>query len=145
LLARRGEEFARPLQRAVRDLMTECCGVVRTEEGLREGLVRLDEVAERAQALEVRPDLAGYADLAHAMDLQGSLLAARATLECALERRESRGAQARLDYPDTDPELAANLVWRLDRPISRETPSEASPEVAALVSGQVDLTGRLLE
>ena len=31
LLARRGEEFARPLQRALRDLMTECCGVVRTE------------------------------------------------------------------------------------------------------------------
>jgi succinate dehydrogenase / fumarate reductase flavoprotein subunit len=145
LLARRGEEFARPLQRAVRDLMTECCGVVRTEEGLREGLGRLGEVAERAQELEVRPDLAGYADLAHALDLQGSLLAARATLECALERRESRGAQARLDYPDTDPELATNLVWSLDRPISRETPSEPSPEVAALAAGEVDLTGRLLE
>jgi succinate dehydrogenase / fumarate reductase, flavoprotein subunit len=145
LLARRGEEFARPLQRAVRDLMTECCGVVRTEEGLQEGLARLEGVIERAKTIEVRPDLAGYADLAHAMDLHGSLLAARATLECALERRESRGAQARLDYPETDPEQSGNLIWSLDRPISRETPSKASPEVAALAAGEVDLTGRLLE
>jgi succinate dehydrogenase / fumarate reductase, flavoprotein subunit len=145
LLARRGDEFARPLQRAVRDLMTECCGVVRTEEGLQEGLLRLDHVTQRAQGLEVRPDLAGYADLAHAMDLQGSLLAARATLECALERRESRGAHARLDYPDEDPELQVNLVWSQDHPISREAPPEPSAEVAALAAGEVDLTGRLLE
>ena len=47
LLARRGEEFARPLQRALRDLMTDCCGVVRSEGGLRAGLDRLDEVRAR--------------------------------------------------------------------------------------------------
>ena len=103
-----------PLQRAVRDLMSECCGVVRSEDGLEKGLARLDEVVERASSMEVRPDLAGYADLAHAFDLEGSLLAARATLECALERRESRGAHSRLDYPDQDPRLRVNLVW--DRP-----------------------------
>jgi succinate dehydrogenase / fumarate reductase, flavoprotein subunit len=148
LLARRGDEFARPLQRAVRDLMTECCGVVRFEDGLREGLARLEEVKEQARSLEVRPDLAGYADLAHAVDLQGSLLAARATLECALERRESRGAQIRLDYPDQDPELSVNLVWDVDRGITHERPSEAPPEVAELaVATAVDLdtTGRLVE
>jgi succinate dehydrogenase / fumarate reductase, flavoprotein subunit len=145
LLARRGDEFARPLQRAVRDLMTECCGVVRTEEGLQEGLMRLNGVAERTQALEVRPDLAGFADLAHAFDLHGSLLAARATLECALERRESRGAHARLDYPDQDPQLVANLVWGLGGHISREVPAEPSPEIAALAAEEVDLAGRLLE
>jgi succinate dehydrogenase flavoprotein subunit len=146
LLARRGEEFARPLQRAVRDLMTECCGVVRTEEGLREGLARLDEVAQAAEALEVRPDLAGYADLAHAIDLQGSLLAARATLECALERRESRGAHIRLDYPEQDPELTVNLVWGLDGGIVRERPPEPSPEVMALArSAEIHTADRLLE
>jgi succinate dehydrogenase flavoprotein subunit len=147
LLSRRGEEFARPLQRAVRDLMTECCGVVRSEEGLREGLARLDEVAHAAQELEVRPDLAGYDDLAHAIDLQGSLLAARATLACALERRESRGAHTRLDYPEQDPELQLNLVWRLDGDIGRESPPEPSQEVMALAGGGeiVDIADRLLE
>src|ERR687897_1250169 len=146
LLAVRGAEFARPLQRAVRDLMTECCGVVRTEEGLEEGLARLGEVTEAARALEVRPDLAGYADLAHAFDLQGSLLAARATLECALERRESRGAHVRLDYPNQDPQLRVNLVWGLDAEITRELPPEPSPEVMVLAAGpDVDSAGRLLE
>jgi succinate dehydrogenase / fumarate reductase flavoprotein subunit len=146
LLARRGDEFARPLQRAVRDLMTECCGVVRSEEGLREGISRLDDVAHAAQALEVRPDLAGYADLAHAIDLQGSLLAARATLDCALERRESRGAHTRLDYPEQDPELAVNLVWGLDGAIVRESPPEPTPEVAELAGPtELDTAERLLE
>jgi succinate dehydrogenase / fumarate reductase, flavoprotein subunit len=146
LLARRGEEFARPLQRAVRNLMTECCGVVRSEESLREGSAGLDEVAEAARTLEVRPDLAGYADLAHAIDLQGSLLAARATLDCALERQESRGAHIRLDYPEQDPELAVNLVWALDGGIDRETLPEPSHEVMALAGGAgLDTADRLLE
>ena len=128
LLSRRGEEFARPLQRAVRDLMSECCGVVRSEQGLHEGLTRLSEVEERAQSLEVRPDIAGYADLAHAFDLHGSLLAARATLECALQRRETRGAHNRSDFPDLDPGLQVNLVWSLDGTLERQpvAPSPAS-------------------
>jgi hypothetical protein len=146
LLARRGEEFARPLQRAVRDLMTECCGVVRNEDGLEEGLARLDEVVERAASMEVRPDLAGYADLAHAFDLEGSLLAARATLESALERRESRGAHARLDYPEQDPRLRVNLVWDRDGGITAERPGEPSARVAALAGGpEIETIGRLLE
>src|SRR5207244_241222 len=70
LLARRGEEFPRPLQRAVRDLMSECCGVVRSEKGLRAGLTRLEELAVRMRDMEVRPDIAGYDDLAHAFDLK---------------------------------------------------------------------------
>nr|MBA2740521.1 FAD-binding protein [Actinomycetota bacterium] len=85
LLARRGSEFPRPLQRALRDPMSECCGVVRSEEGLREGLACLAEIRSHTDEIEVRPDIAGYADLAHAFDLHGSLLAGRATLESALE------------------------------------------------------------
>ncbi len=145
-LARRGEEFARPLQRALRDLMSECCGVVRSADGLQEGLARLDRVGERARAMEVRPDLAGYADLAHAFDLQGSLLGARATLECALERRESRGAHARLDYPDEDPRMRVNLVWDSVGGITQERPGEPSAAVAVLAGDpEIGTAGRLLE
>ena len=126
--------------------MSECCGVVRSEEGLEAGLARLDEVTVRSRAMEVRPDLAGYADLAHAFDLEGSLLAARATLECALERRESRGAHSRLDYPDQDPRLRVNLVWNRNGGITRERPGEPSAAVAALAGGpNVEIAGRLLE
>jgi succinate dehydrogenase / fumarate reductase, flavoprotein subunit len=145
LLARRGDEFARPLQRAVRDLMSESCGVVRSEKGLQEGLARLERAGERARTMEVRPDLAGYADLAHAFDLHGSLLVARATLECALERRESRGAHSRLDYPDQEPRLRVNLVWDRDGGITVERPAEPSAAVAALAGPDIETTGRLLE
>jgi succinate dehydrogenase flavoprotein subunit len=146
LLSRRGEEFARPLQRAVRDLMSECGGVVRSEDGLRDGLARLDEVAARARDMEVRPDIAGYDDLAHALDLQGSLLAARATLECALERRETRGAHNRVDFPGQDPGLQVNLVWAADGAIAGEPIPKPSPAVAALAGGpDFDVPGRLLE
>jgi succinate dehydrogenase / fumarate reductase flavoprotein subunit len=146
LLARRGEEFARPLQRAVRDLMSECGGVVRSEDGLRDGLARLEEVAARARDLEVRPDIAGYDDLAHALDLQGSVLAARATLECARERRETRGAHNRVDFPEQDPALQVNLVWAPDGNIAGEPIPQPSPAVAALAGGpDLDVRGRLLE
>jgi succinate dehydrogenase / fumarate reductase, flavoprotein subunit len=146
LLARRGDEFARPLQRVVRDLMSECCGVVRSEEGLREGLERLVEVAAWAQDVEVRPDIAGYDDLAHAFDLHGSLLAARATLECALERRETRGAHVRTDFPEQDPELQVNLVWARDGAVARRRVPKPSAAVAALAGGsELDAAGRLLE
>ena len=146
LLARRGEEFARPLQRAVRDLMSECGGVVRSEDGLRDGLTRLDEVVARARDLEVRPDIAGYDDLAHAFDLRGSLLAARATLECARERRETRGAHNRLDFPEQDPGLQLNLVWAADGTIAAEPIPQSSAAVAALARGpEPDIPSRLLE
>ena len=148
LLAQRGgQEFPRPLQRAVRDLMSEHAGVVRSEDGLTQGLRKLDEVAGRMGAMEVRPDIAGFDDLVHAFDLRGSVLAARATLECALERRETRGAHNRADFPHRDPELAVNLLWRPGEPVAREAVNEPSAEVAALLVGrdEVEVTGRLLE
>ena len=146
LLARRGDELVRPLQRAVRDLMSERCGVVRSENGLREGLAGLEEITRRAREVEVRPDLAGYADLAHAFDLEGSLLAARATLECALERRETRGAHNRSDFPDRDPALQVNLAWTREGGVTRQAIGAPSPEVAAFADGaELELAGRLLE
>jgi succinate dehydrogenase / fumarate reductase flavoprotein subunit len=146
MLARRGDEFARPLQRALRDLMSEHCGVVRSERILREGLRALGDIRARTRALEVRPDIAGYADLAHAFDLHGSLLAARATLECALERRETRGAHNRTDFPAQDPALRVNLVWMTDSPIAHDTIAAPSARVAALAGGEeLEIAGRLLE
>jgi succinate dehydrogenase / fumarate reductase, flavoprotein subunit len=146
LLARRGDEFARPLQRALRDLMWEHCGVVRSEAALRLGLRALNELSARTAALEVRPDIAGYADLAHAFDLGASLLAARATLDCALERRETRGAHNRADFPAQDPALRVNLTWTPDGRVAHHPIAAPSAAVAALSDlPELDVAGRLLE
>jgi succinate dehydrogenase / fumarate reductase flavoprotein subunit len=144
MLALRGRENVRALQRAVRDTMTQRAGVVRDEAGLTAGLSELDMVHDRVRGLGVHPDLAGFQDLAHAFDLQASLVAARATLEAARERRESRGCHNRRDFPVSDPALQVNLVWSPTTGITREEIPSMSPDVAELVR-DVETDGKLVE
>ena len=73
----------------------------------------------------VHPDIAGYQDLAHAFDLKSAALAARATLEAALERRETRGCHNRSDYPETDAVAAGEPgLVALDRGHARGDPAD---------------------
>ncbi|GER23315.1 oxidoreductase [Zafaria cholistanensis] len=147
LLQERGTESARRLQREVRNLMTEHAGVVRTEQGLQEGLRKLDALEERAQHVTAHPDIAGFDDLAHAYDLLGSLLAARATLECALERRETRGCHNRSDFPDMDPSLQGNFTWSPAGGVSFEALPPAPDSFRSLAEANADdsVAGKLVE
>ena len=146
LLASEGTENVRALQREVRNLMTEHAGVVRDEAGLLAGLEKLGSVEARMKDVGIHPDIAGFADLSHAFDLRSSVLAARATLECALERRETRGCHNRSDYPEMDPEMRVNLVWSSSTGVVREPIPEVSPDVAALMhTGEISQEGKLVE
>lgn len=144
LLASDGPENVRALQRAIRDMMTECAGVVRDETGLTAGLARLDEIEARMENVGIHPDIAGFQDLAHAYDLKSAALSARATLEAALERRETRGCHNRSDYPDMDPQLQVNLVWSPETGVSRE-PIGAIPEEISELIREVSQDGKLVE
>ncbi len=145
LLAADGPENVRALQRAIRDTMTEHAGVVRSEEGLRAGLAELDAIEARIAQVGVHPDIAGFQDLAHAFDLKSAALAARATLEAALERRETRGCHNRSDYPELDPALQVNLVWSPSTGVVRESIPEIPAEIAELMGGEISLAGKLVE
>jgi succinate dehydrogenase / fumarate reductase flavoprotein subunit len=148
---RHGSEFARPLQRALRDTMWETCGVVRDQVGLQHGLDRVAELQELARDVDVRPSSEGYADLAHALDLRASLMAAEASLLGALARRESRGAHQRRDFPQLDTDLRVNFRTRLDGTshltITAQPVPPVPPELASWTeSGEVlGVAGRLLE
>lgn len=144
LLAADGRENVRGLQRAIRNTMTEHAGVVRSEEGLRQGLAELDLIEGRMEDIGIHPDIAGFQDLAHAFDLKASALAARATMEAALERRETRGCHNRSDFPDTDPTLQVNLVWSPRDGVAREAIPEIPEEIAELMR-EVDTAGKLVE
>jgi succinate dehydrogenase / fumarate reductase, flavoprotein subunit len=137
---RHGREFARPLQRALRDAMWETCGVVRDQAGLRRGLERVAELRELAREVDVRPTAEGYADLAHALDLRASLAAAEATLLGALARNESRGAHQRRDYPELDPELQVNLQSRLDGDRHLTIAAQPVPPVPSELKAWADAT-----
>ena len=144
LLASHGTENVRTLQRAIRDMMTENAGVVRNETGLKEGLARLDKIEERMSNIGIHPDIAGFQDLAHAYDLKSSALSARATLEAALERRETRGCHNRSDFPETDAGMQVNLVWSLENGITHEPVESVPPEIDKLIR-EVSLEGKLVE
>jgi len=139
-----GREHVRPLQRALRNLMTEHAGVVRDEAGLLLGLTKLEEIEACSADIGVHPDLAGFQDLAHAFDLRSSLVAGRATLEAALERRETRGCHNRSDYPALDPSLQVNLVWSGPGRLARETIPPVPDDIAALMR-EVSTAGKYVE
>lgn len=133
LLAADGEENVRALLRSVRHLMTEHAGVVRDETGLTAGLAALAEVEARTAHVGVHIDIGGFQDLAYAYDLRSTLLAARATLECARERRETRGSHHRSDHPGVDPDLTVTLVWSPATGVRREPVPPTPTHIAELM------------
>ncbi|WBQ03632.1 FAD-dependent oxidoreductase [Kribbella sp. CA-293567] len=144
LLAADGPENVRALQRALRNTMTEHAGVVRDEQGLLTGLAELDTLEGRMKDVGVHPDIAGFQGLAHAFDLKAATLAARATLEAAVERRETRGCHNRSDHPASDQSLQVNLVWSGPGRIEHEQIPPIPEEIAALMQ-DVSTIGKLVE
>jgi succinate dehydrogenase / fumarate reductase, flavoprotein subunit len=92
----------------------------------------------------VHPDIASYKDLAHAFDLRSAAVAARATLEAALERRETRGCHNRSDYPEAAESLRVNLVWSGPGRLEREAIPPIPDEIASLMH-DVSAADTLLE
>ena len=144
LLAVDGPENVRSVQRSLRNLMTEHAGVVRDEDGLLQGLQALHKLEEQMHKIGVHPDIAGFGDLAHAFDLKAAALAARATLESALERRETRGCHNRSDYPHLDPNLQVNMIWSPVTGVTREATAPI-PEVIRDLMHEVSTDGKLAE
>jgi succinate dehydrogenase / fumarate reductase flavoprotein subunit len=150
-LIKEGNELARPLQRAIRDVMWEGCGVIKNGDKMLAGLARLAEIRQAAGDVDVRPNSEGFIDLALALDLRGSLYAAEATLRSAVERQESRGCHQRSDYPDLSPALEINIRVKLGpdgRLLTHQRPAAPIPEGLSRYLDQtqeVEVAGRLLE
>ena len=151
-LVRHGTELARALQRELRDLMWEQCGVVRDGDGLARGLERLADIQHRIGDVDVRPNEEGWNDLAHVLDLRAGVVVAKATLMGALARRETRGCHNRADYPELDPALQVNFQMQLDAEgeLTEPRPVPVASVRAALQEWldrpwDVDFEGRLLE
>jgi succinate dehydrogenase / fumarate reductase flavoprotein subunit len=149
-LVHNGSEFARPLQRALRNAMWQHCGVVRDEDGIKQGLRKVAEIGSALPDIDVRPSSEGFGDLAHVLDLRASLATAEASLSAALARAETRGAHNRSDHPKLDPDMSHNLVVRrTDAGLNIEP--QSIPPVAEELRPLVEdtpiesFTGRLLE
>jgi succinate dehydrogenase flavoprotein subunit len=108
-LGRPAGESPFKLQAEIQDVMSAHAPIVRDGPGLTAGLQKLHEIATRAPACGT----GGSSTLAFnpgwhtAYDLRSMLVNAEALLRTAIERKESRGAHARSDFPKADDELSS--------------------------------------
>ncbi|MEX2259169.1 MAG: succinate dehydrogenase flavoprotein subunit [Woeseia sp.] len=95
-------------------VMQNHAAVFRTGESLGEGVELLGKTyASFADVRVTDRSLVWNTDLVETLELENLLLNATATIESAENRKESRGAHAREDYPDRDDEnwMKHTLAW----------------------------------
>ena len=84
-------------------IMQEHFSVYRTEEVMREGVERLEALADELANVKISDDHRIFnTELIEAMELENLMALARSTAAGALARTETRGAHARDDFPERD-------------------------------------------
>lgn len=91
-------EIHRDLQKTMHNLV----GIFRTEEDLKKALAKMEELKRRAANARTDGSRLYNPEWHLARDLQNMLVCSEAIARAALERKESRGAHSRLDFPKTD-------------------------------------------
>ncbi|QFU82940.1 L-aspartate oxidase [Natronorubrum aibiense] len=113
LAAADGDATPETLLEELGDLLWTHAGILRNEDGLREGLDHLEDLRARTADLQIDGDRTSRS-FEYAVDLSMSLTVAEVLLRTALERTESRGAHYRTDFPETDPDWRQNLIVSAD-------------------------------
>lgn len=86
-------------------IMQTHSAVFRTGDSMQEGVEKIDEVFKRMSDLSVSDtSLVFNTDLIETLELDNLMGNARVSMYAALNRKESRGAHAREDFPDRDDE-----------------------------------------
>jgi succinate dehydrogenase / fumarate reductase flavoprotein subunit len=99
---RDGQENPYMVQKDLQEAMQELVGIVRNEDEMRQGLDNIDQLRVRANKVGVTGNREYNPGWHTALDLKNLLTVSEAITRAALERKESRGAQFREDYPNKD-------------------------------------------
>ena len=103
ILHNEGGEDPYEIRHQLREAMDRHLGVFRTHDSLVAGLDRLRALAERCRRVSVKDKGRIYnLDLISVLELENLLDLAEVAMLSALAREESRGAHARLDFPQRD-------------------------------------------
>jgi succinate dehydrogenase / fumarate reductase flavoprotein subunit len=95
----------------LQDTMQKLVGIFRIDGDLREALVELDKLKERASKMRVEGSRMFNPGWHLSRDVHNMLVVSEACTRAALARRESRGAHSRLDFTNTEAEWGKkNLV-----------------------------------
>jgi succinate dehydrogenase / fumarate reductase flavoprotein subunit len=129
------------IQEALQDLMGTYVGIARTADDLESALAALGELRNRAAKAGVGGSRLYNPGWHTVLDLRNLITVSEAVTRAALERRESRGAHTRVEYPDTDPELGrANVVVRRQdgrMAVTRAPLPEMGDELKRILEGEV--------
>ena len=97
-----GEQVAE-VAKSLRRTMQAHCGVYRNEQLLSEGVAKVIELEQRARRVAIKDKSKTFNTArVEALELDNLIEVAKASIVSAHARRESRGAQARSDYPNRD-------------------------------------------
>jgi succinate dehydrogenase / fumarate reductase flavoprotein subunit len=104
------------LQRDLQETMQDNVGIVRNEAEMTSQLEYLRKFWERASHVGVSGNREFNPGWHTALDLKNLLTVSEAVTRAAIERKESRGAQFREDYPEKDAKFAKvnTIIWRGD-------------------------------
>ena len=103
---RSSSESPYQVQKDLQDTMQDLVGIVRNESEMREALGKIDGFKKRAEKTALSGNREYNPGWHTALDLKNLLTVSEAITRGALERKESRGAQFRDDYPDKDEQFA---------------------------------------
>jgi succinate dehydrogenase / fumarate reductase flavoprotein subunit len=100
LLDQPGKHRIDAVRQQLQNAMSEHCSVFRTEELMSQGLKKLDQFEQQYQ--EIYLDDKGKlwnTEIIEALELRNLIVVAKLILTSAINRKESRGAHSREDYP----------------------------------------------
>ena len=111
---RGGGENPYAVQHDLQEIMQDNVGIVRTENEMISALEKLESFRARTGRVGVNGNREFNPGWHTALDLENLLTVSEAITRAAIERKESRGAQFREDFPNKDPKFgnANTIVWR---------------------------------
>ncbi|HEV3481112.1 MAG TPA: succinate dehydrogenase flavoprotein subunit [Candidatus Acidoferrales bacterium] len=101
---RPGGENPYTIHHDLQEMMQNLVGIFRTDADLRQALVEIAKLKERAQKVHVEGTRVFNPGWHLSIDLQCMLTVSEACTHAALARKESRGAHSRLDFPKSEEE-----------------------------------------
>jgi succinate dehydrogenase / fumarate reductase flavoprotein subunit len=108
-----GSENPYTVQRMLQDVMQELVGIVRQEQEMRQALERIQDLKAASERVSITGNREYNSGWHTALDLRNLLTVSEIVARSALERKESRGAHFRDDFPAKDEQFGKfNIVVR---------------------------------
>jgi succinate dehydrogenase / fumarate reductase flavoprotein subunit len=139
--APKGDENPYKVQQDLQKVMQAQVGIVRKEDEMRSALEEISKLKARAVAVQAPANREYNPGWHTCMDLSNLLIVSEALAKCAIERKESRGAQFREDFQEKSKEFGGvNMIIKKgvdgQMTLRREAVKPLSDELKQIIDDQ---------